>query len=60
MLLITSDMFKSLWYFVFPLVALARGGVPASSTFCYTAGFLISFGVEASGMPNRSSKLGLF
>jgi G protein-coupled receptor GPR1 len=46
--LILSDTWKSLWYFVFPIVVLTRGKVNSSSDFCQASGFLLSLGLESS------------
>ena len=46
--LIFSDTFKSLWYFVFPIVVFTRGQVQSSSKFCQASGFFLSVGLEAS------------
>ncbi|CZR63496.1 related to G protein-coupled receptor [Phialocephala subalpina] len=48
MLLIQSDMFKALWFMIYPIVVFARGPVPDSSTFCQVSGFFLSLGIEAS------------
>ena len=48
MLLIGSDMFKALWYWIPAITILARRE-PISHGFCYGAGFLLAVGVEASG-----------
>lgn len=52
MLLIGSDMFKALWYWIPAITILARRE-PISHGFCHGAGFLLAVGVEASG-PWRS------
>ena len=52
MLLIGSDMFKALWYWIPPIAILARGE-PISHGFCQAAGFLLAMGVEASGPLHR-------
>lgn len=48
MLLIQSDMFKALWFMVYPIVTFAHGPVPSKSTFCQVNGFFLSLGIEAS------------
>lgn len=48
MLLIQSDMFKALWFMMYPIVVFTRGPVPSNSTFCQVNGFFISLGIEAS------------
>lgn len=47
MLLIGSDMFKALWYWIPPITVLAGRG-PISHGFCQGAGFLLAMGIEAS------------
>ncbi|KIN00413.1 hypothetical protein OIDMADRAFT_42327 [Oidiodendron maius Zn] len=49
MLLIQSDMFKALWFMVYPIVTYTHGPVSNSSTFCQINGFFLSVGIEASG-----------
>jgi G protein-coupled receptor GPR1 len=49
MLLIQSDMFKALWFMIYPIVVFASGPVPANSTFCQINGFMLALGIEASG-----------
>jgi hypothetical protein len=49
MLLIQSDMFKALWFMIYPIVVFIRGPVPSSSTFCQVNGFFLALGIEASG-----------
>jgi G protein-coupled receptor GPR1 len=49
MLLIQSDMFKALWFMLYPVVVFARGPVMSDSTFCKVNGFFLSLGIEASG-----------
>ncbi|TVY35905.1 G protein-coupled receptor [Lachnellula occidentalis] len=48
MLLIQSDMFKALWFMIYPIVTFSRGPVPGSSRFCQVNGFFLSLGMEAS------------
>ncbi|KAH6676735.1 G protein-coupled glucose receptor regulating Gpa2-domain-containing protein [Halenospora varia] len=48
MLLIQSDMFKALWFMMYPIVVFSRGPVPNNSTFCQVNGFFLSLGIEAS------------
>ncbi|RDW69365.1 hypothetical protein BP6252_08385 [Coleophoma cylindrospora] len=50
MLLIQSDMFKALWFMVYPIVTFIHGPVQNNSTFCQVHGFFISLGVEASAL----------
>jgi G protein-coupled receptor GPR1 len=47
-LLILSDMWKALWYFIFPVVVFTRGKVDSTSNFCQASGFFIALGTEAS------------
>ena len=49
MLLIQSDMFKALWFMVYPIVVFTQGPVSNDSNFCKVNGFFISLGIEASG-----------
>ena len=47
--LIISDTWKSLWYFIFPIVSFSKGGkIQSTSQFCQASGFLLSIGLEAS------------
>jgi G protein-coupled receptor GPR1 len=55
MLLIQSDMFKALWFMVYPIVTYAYGPVMNDSIFCQVNGFFLAIGIEASG-----SKFSLF
>lgn len=54
MLLIQSDMFKALWFMIYPIVVFIHGPVESTSTFCKVDGFFIALGIEASGMYSRS------
>lgn len=54
MLLIQSDMFKALWYMLYPIVVFTHGPVPSNSTFCQVNGFFLALGIEASGMNPQS------
>lgn len=49
MLQIQCDMFRSLWYFLHPVVVLIHGPVEDASLFCQISGFSISLATEASG-----------
>lgn len=49
MLLIVSDLFKSVWYLIFPSVVFAQSVVKDSSAFCQATGFFVALGIEASG-----------
>ncbi|KAG4440658.1 hypothetical protein IFR05_003856 [Cadophora sp. M221] len=48
MLLIQSDMFKALWFMIYPIVVFIHGPVRDTSTFCQVNGFMIALGIEAS------------
>ncbi|TGO63145.1 hypothetical protein BCON_0015g00740 [Botryotinia convoluta] len=48
MLLIQSDMFKALWFMVFPIVIFLHGPVADDSKFCQISGFFLALGIEAS------------
>ncbi|SPN99693.1 uncharacterized protein DNG_02544 [Cephalotrichum gorgonifer] len=48
MLLIQSDMFKALWFMIFPIVDFLHGPVQSSSTFCQVSGFFLTVGIESS------------
>ncbi|KAH8809082.1 G protein-coupled glucose receptor regulating Gpa2-domain-containing protein [Xylogone sp. PMI_703] len=48
MLLIQSDMFKALWFMIYPIVTFIQGPVADLSTFCKVNGFFVSLGIEAS------------
>ncbi|PQE03805.1 hypothetical protein CJF30_00006503 [Rutstroemia sp. NJR-2017a BBW] len=48
MLLIQSDMFKALWFMVFPIVVFLHGPVDDNSDFCKISGFFLAIGMEAS------------
>lgn len=50
MLLIQSDMFKALWFMLYPIVTFIYGPIPNNSTFCQIDGFFLALGIEASGM----------
>ncbi len=54
MLLIQSDMFKALWFMLYPIVVFVNGPVKDTSAFCQVNGFMISLGIEASGRHNLS------
>ena len=49
MLLIQSDMFKALWFMIYPIVSFTNGPIKRGSAFCQANGFFISIGLEASG-----------
>ena len=46
--LIASDTFKAVWYFIFAVVAIAKGPVSSDSGFCNASGFFLLLGVEAA------------
>lgn len=48
MLLIQSDMFKALWFMIYPIVVFTKGPVPNESTFCKVNGLFLAIGIEAS------------
>ncbi|KAF4778646.1 hypothetical protein HER10_EVM0008221 [Colletotrichum scovillei] len=48
MLLMSSDMLKSLWFIIFPIVDFKSGPVASSSSFCQASGFFLAVGIEAS------------
>ncbi|GKT45213.1 G protein-coupled receptor GPR1 [Colletotrichum spaethianum] len=48
MLLMSSDMLKSLWFIIFPIVDFKTGSVASESSFCQASGFFLSVGIEAS------------
>ncbi|KAK1980373.1 G protein-coupled glucose receptor regulating Gpa2-domain-containing protein [Colletotrichum cereale] len=48
MLLMSSDMLKSLWFIIFPIVDFKTSSVASESTFCQASGFFLSVGIEAS------------
>ncbi|KAJ6444946.1 GPR1-like protein [Purpureocillium lavendulum] len=46
-LLIQSDMLKSLWFVIFAAAELARGTVDTATPFCQISGFFLTLGIEA-------------
>ncbi|KAK2031316.1 family A G protein-coupled receptor-like protein [Colletotrichum zoysiae] len=48
MLLMSSDMLKSLWFIVFPIVDFRTSSVASGSSFCQASGFFLAVGIEAS------------
>ncbi|KAI9787249.1 MAG: hypothetical protein M1839_003487 [Geoglossum umbratile] len=48
MLSIQSNMFKALWFLIYPTVSAVLGEVRSSSKFCQASGFFIALGLEAS------------
>jgi G protein-coupled receptor GPR1 len=47
MLLMQSDMLKSTWFMIYPIVELSQGGVKSESAFCQISGFFLAAGIEA-------------
>jgi G protein-coupled receptor GPR1 len=50
MLLIQSDMIKAVGFMLYPVIVFAQGPVTSDSIFCQFNGFVLSVGIEASGM----------
>jgi G protein-coupled receptor GPR1 len=50
LMLIVSDSFKALWYFLSPIVIFSRGHIDSSSAFSQASGFLLAIGVEAADL----------
>jgi len=50
LMLIISDSFKALWYFLSPIVIFSRGHIESSSAFSQASGFLLALGVEAADL----------
>jgi G protein-coupled receptor GPR1 len=50
MLLILSNLWRALWYFLFPIIGFARGKISSQSAFCQVSGFMLSYGIEGAGM----------
>jgi G protein-coupled receptor GPR1 len=50
LMLIVSDSFKALWYFLSPIVIFSRGHIESSSAFSQASGFLLALGVEAADL----------
>jgi G protein-coupled receptor GPR1 len=48
MLLIQSDLIKSICFIAFPLVRFVQGSITDQSTFCQVSGFFLTVGIEAS------------
>ncbi|PHH82170.1 hypothetical protein CDD82_6792 [Ophiocordyceps australis] len=46
-LLIQSDMLKSIWFVILPTVELVNGPVVSESLICQASGFFLSVGIEA-------------
>jgi len=49
-ILITGDLLRSLFLFVFPLVSLIRGHIQSKDPFCQASGYLTQTGIEVAGM----------
>lgn len=47
-LLIQSDLIKSVWFFIPSIAHLIRGPIRSDSAFCQVAGFGLALGIEAS------------
>lgn len=47
MLVIQTDVFKSFWFVLYPVIALAGGPVSSRSTFCQISGFFLTASIEA-------------
>ena len=56
MLLLVADCFRSMWFVIFPAVALAHGKVQSGDPFCDAGGFFIQMGLEACGKSVRGSR----
>lgn len=50
LMLICSDTFKALWYFLSPVVIFTHGKFGSSSAFVQASGFLLALGVEAADL----------
>jgi G protein-coupled receptor GPR1 len=48
MLLILSDLTKTLWLVVFPIYDMVNGPVQSDSPLCQASGFFLTLGIEAS------------
>ena len=48
MLLILSDMFKAIWFLIYPIVEMVHGDVSSRSAFCQVSGFFLTMAIEAS------------
>lgn len=50
MLLIASNLWRSLWRLLFPVVEYIKDGIfPTESAFCQASGFFTTQGVQAVG-----------
>ncbi|KAH8172205.1 G protein-coupled glucose receptor regulating gpa2 domain-containing protein [Sarocladium implicatum] len=47
MVVLQTDVFKSIWFVLYPIVALARGPVSSKSAFCQISGFFLTVSIEA-------------
>jgi len=52
MLLLLADLWKALWFLIFPAVSLAQHGIATESTFCQVGGFFVQASIEACGTSN--------
>ncbi|KAH8885519.1 hypothetical protein GQ53DRAFT_356033 [Thozetella sp. PMI_491] len=50
MLLIQSDLVKSVWFVIFPIVNFIGGPVRSESAFCQVSGFFLTVGIESSDL----------
>jgi G protein-coupled receptor GPR1 len=50
LMLVISDSFKALWYFLSPIVIFSRGHIGSASAFSQASGFLLAVGVEAADL----------
>ncbi|KAF3931569.1 hypothetical protein ABW19_dt0208783 [Dactylella cylindrospora] len=48
MILIICDSFKTLWSFIFPIVALTDASVATGTQFCSASGFFFATGIEST------------
>jgi len=55
LLLIIGDLWKSLWYWTYSVVAFTRGQVRSQSKFCQVSGFFLEQGLESCGKTERPS-----
>jgi G protein-coupled receptor GPR1 len=50
LMLIISDSFKAMWYFVSPVVIFSCGEIQSSSHFSQASGFLLAMGIEGADL----------
>lgn len=60
MLLIQSNVFKAIWLFIGPIVALTSGPLRTGSAYCDASGFLFVVAIAASGMSHLILDSGYF